>query len=46
MDFGFVRVLEYKIKQENKRRTTIIDGYNSYLIIVDREIHYILIFLA
>ena len=46
MDFGFVRGSEYKVKGENQPTITSIDGYNSYLIIVDRVSRYIWIFLT
>ena len=36
MDFGFVRGSGCIIKQEDKSIITIINGLNSYLIIVDR----------
>ena len=35
MDFGFVRGSEYRVKQEHGPTLTSIDGFNSYLIIVD-----------
>ena len=46
MDFGFVRGTGYKIKMEDKLTITSIDGYNSYLIIVDQVSRYIWIFLT
>ena len=46
MDFGFVRGSEYKIKNESGPTLTSIDGFNSYLIIVDRITRYIWIFLT
>ena len=36
MDFGFVRGTGYKIKSEKQSTITNIDGFNSYLLIVDR----------
>ena len=41
MDFGFVRGTGFRIKQEDKPTITSIDGFNSYLIIVDRVTRYI-----
>lgn len=35
IDFGFVPGLEYKVKNEAGPTITSIDGFNSYLIIVD-----------
>ena len=46
MDFGFVRGSEYKIKQEFGPTITSIDGFNSYLIIVDRVTRYAWIYLT
>ena len=46
MDFGFVWGSEYVVKSENQPTITSIDGYNSYLIIVDRVTRYIWIFLT
>lgn len=46
MDFGFVRGSKYVVKSENNPSITSIDGYNSYLIIVDRVTRYIWIFLT
>ena len=46
MDFGFVRGSEYKVKNETGPTITSIDGFNSYLIIVDRVTRYIWIFLT
>ena len=40
MDFGFVRGSEYKLKQELGPTITSIDGFNSYLIIVDHITRY------
>jgi len=37
MDMGFVRGSGYSTKDEDGRRITSLDGYNSYLIIVDRK---------
>ena len=46
MDFGLVRGSTYRIKQEHGLTTTSIDGFNSYLIIVDRVTRYIWVFLT
>ena len=46
MDFGFVRGSQYSIKQEDNPTITSKDGYNSYLIIVDRASRYSWIFLT
>ena len=46
MDFGFLRRSVYKVKNENGPTITSIDGFNSYLIIVDRVTQYIWIFLT
>ena len=46
MDFGFVRGTGYKIKQEHAPTVTSIDGFSSYLIIVDRVTRYLWIFLT
>ncbi len=40
MDFGFVRGKEFVSKSEEGRTITSTDGYNSYLIIVDRKTRY------
>ena len=45
MDFGFVRGSAYTIKQEEGPTVTSKDGYNSYLIIIDRATRYTWIFL-
>lgn len=36
MDMGFVRGTKYKMKDEDGRIVTSLDGYNSYLLIIDR----------
>ena len=46
MDFGFVRGSAYKVKNETEPTITIIDGFNSYLVIVERFTRYIWIFLT
>lgn len=40
MDFGFVGGSSYSLKQEDMSTVTSIDGYNSYLIIIDRVTKY------
>ena len=44
MDFGFVRGSQFKEIKEGKTITSI-DGFNSYLIIIDRSTRYTWIFL-
>ena len=44
--FGFVRGFSYSISKENQPTITNIDGYNSYLIIVNRITRYVWIFLT
>ena len=46
MDFGFVRGSGYKVKMEDAPTVTSIDGFNSYLIIVDKATRYIWLFLT
>ena len=46
MDFGFVRGTGYRVKSEGNPTVTSIDGFNSYLIIVDRVSRHIWIFLT
>ena len=46
MDFGFVRGSEFKEKEEDGRIVTSRDGYNAYLIIVDKYSGYTWIMLA
>ena len=41
MDFGFVRGSGYRLKIDDNKTVTSIDGYNSYLIIDDRVTRYI-----
>ena len=41
MDFGIVRESAYKVENKNDPTITSIDGFNSYLIIVDRITCYI-----
>ena len=40
MDFGFVRGSGYRLKIDDNKTVTSIDGYNSYLIIDDRVTRY------
>ena len=44
IDFGFVRGSEFKQTKDGKTITSI-DGYNSYLIVIDRATRYTWIFL-
>ena len=44
MDFGFVRGSKYAIKREDGGTITSKDGYNAYLIIIDRASRYSWIF--
>ena len=46
MDFGFVRGSDFKIKEDDGRIITSRDGYNSYLIIVDKFSSYTWIMLS
>lgn len=46
MDFGFVRGSEFSLKNEKGGTITSIDGYNSYLSIIDRKSRYMWIFLT
>ena len=46
MDFGFVRGSQYTIKQEDGPTITSKDGYNSYLLVIDRASRYTWIFLS
>ena len=46
MDFGFVRGSGYRVKMEDTPTVTSIDGFNSYLIIVDKATRYIWLFLT
>ena len=46
MDFGFVRGSTYTIKQEDGPTITSKDGYNSYLLIIDRATRYMWVFLT
>ena len=40
MDFGFICGSGYRLKTDDNKTVTSIDGYNFYLIIVDRVIRY------
>ena len=46
MDFGFVRGSQYSIKNENGSTITSKDGYNSYLLVIDRASRYTWVFLT
>ncbi len=46
MDMGFVRGMQFSYKDEDGRLVTSLDGYNSYLLIVDRATRYTWVFLA
>jgi hypothetical protein len=46
MDMGFVRGTKYSRKDDDGNLVTSIDGYNSYLLIVDRATRYTWIFLS
>ena len=46
MDFGFVRGKKYQTTDDEGRIITSIDGYNSYLLIIDRKTRYAWVFLT
>jgi len=46
MDMGFVRGTKFSKKDEDGNLVTSIDGYNSYLLIVDRATRYTWVFLS
>ena len=46
MDFGFVRGSNYNVKEEDGPTVTSKDGYNSYLLIIDRATRFTWIFLT
>ena len=46
MDFGFMRSSSYRDKNELGKTITSIDGYNSYLLIIERKSRFIWIFLT
>ena len=46
MDFGFLRGSSFAAKNDKGRLITTIDGFRSYLIIVDRETRYKRVFLT
>ncbi len=46
MDMGFVRGTKYNHKDEDGRIITSLDGFNSYLLIIDRTTWYIWVFLS
>ena len=45
-DFSFVRGSGYRLKIDDNKTVTSIDGYNSYLIIVGRVTRYMWTFLT
>ncbi len=46
MDMGFVRGTKYGIKDADGNIVTSLDGYKSYLVIIDRATRYIWVFLT
>jgi hypothetical protein len=46
MDMGFVRGTKYGHRDEDGHLVTSLDGYNSYLVIVDRATRYTWVFLC
>ena len=46
MDFGFVRGSEFAEKTKDGRTITSMDGYNLYLIIVDKTSRYMFTFMT
>lgn len=46
MDLGFVRGTKFSYKDEDGNLVTSMDGYNSYLLIIDRATRYTWVFLA
>lgn len=46
MDFGFVHASEYKPKQEFSSTITFVDGFDSYIIIVEQVTRYTWMFLT
>jgi dUTP pyrophosphatase len=46
MDMGFVCGTKYSHKDEDGRLITSLDGYNSYLLIIDRATRYLWVFLS
>jgi len=46
MDMGFVRGTKYSHKSETGHLITSLDGFNSYLIIVDKATRYLWVFLS
>ena len=46
MDFGFVRGSDFAEKTKDGRTITSVDGFNSYLIIVDKASRYMFTFLS
>ena len=46
MDFGFMRGSAYKRKSQSGHTITSIDGYNSYLLTIERKTRFIWVFLS
>jgi hypothetical protein len=46
MDMGFVRGTKFSVKDEDGHIKTSLDGYNSYLVVVDRPTRYTWVFLS
>jgi hypothetical protein len=46
MDMGFVRGSNFSHKHEDGHLVTSLDGYNSYLLIIDRATRYTWVFLS
>ena len=46
MDFGFMRGTAYMTKDDSGKTITSVDGYNSYLLIIERKSRFIWIFLS
>ena len=46
MDFGFIKALDSESKEKIKGLIESYDGYNSYLLIIDKKTRYIWIFLS
>lgn len=46
MDFGFVRSKNWVMKTEEGKTITSIDGFNSYLLVIDRATRYLWVYLT
>jgi hypothetical protein len=46
MDMGFVRGSQFRQKHEDGHLVTSLDGYNSYLLLIDRATRYLWVFLS